>query len=98
MSVYWPVPRAVPPRLYARLATTGDCTVRASAEAWVSHGVVTVGSNVSPLGRTILTGTRNVLMVVEGAVCVTNGFLPTIVTLNFVPASLTVVVNRRTEA
>jgi hypothetical protein len=57
-----------------------------------------VGSNVSPLGSTILTGTSSVFMVVDGAVWTTKGFLPTIVYLNELPPSLTVEVNFLTVA
>ena len=75
------------------LTTSGDCTVRVSADVVGSHAPATVGSNVSPLGSTILTGTSSVFMVVEGAVWTTKGFLPTIVNLNELLPSLTVEVN-----
>ena len=52
---------------------------------------------MSPFGRMILTGTRNVLTVVEGAVWATNGFFPTIVTWKVEPPSLTVLVNLVTD-
>ena len=75
------------------LTTSGDCTVRVSADAAGSHAPATVGSNVSPFGSTILTGTSSVFIVVDGAVWTTKGFLPTIVNLNELPRSLTVEVN-----
>jgi hypothetical protein len=79
------------------LTTTGDFTVRVTADVEESHGLGTDGSNVSPLGSTILTGIRNVLIVVEGVDRATNGFFPTIVYLNVLLPSLTVAVNLFTD-
>ena len=72
------MPTLVPPNFHGCATKIGEFLVRVTALC-ESQESITVGSHVSPFESFMTTGISVVLTVVLGFVCVTNGFLPTIV-------------------
>src|SRR6476659_7546305 len=85
----WPVPTDVPPQVYALFLNTGDLSSLV-IELDGAHESATVGSKVSPPGKTAITGTMTVLTSTAPLVRSLNGSLPTIVYGNVVAPSVTV--------